>query len=61
MSDTGADRKVVLVTGGSGLVGQAVRMVVEREAPADEEWVLAGSTDADLRCVWRPPCAGLPH
>jgi len=42
------DKKVVLVTGGSGLVGSAIREVIEAEKPADEEWVFASSKDADL-------------
>lgn len=37
------DKKVVLVTGGSGLVGSAIREVIEAEKPADEEWVFASS------------------
>lgn len=38
----------VLVTGGSGLVGSAIRKVIEEEAPAGEEWVFLSSKDADL-------------
>lgn len=44
-----APKKVVLVTGGSGLVGSAVRAVVARQQPADEEWVFLTSKEADLR------------
>ena len=39
----------VLVTGGTGLVGHAVRTVAESEAVADEEWIFLGSRDGDLR------------
>jgi len=43
---------LVLVTGGTGLAGSAIRDLIETE-PAlggvDREWVFAGSTDADLR------------
>ncbi len=38
---------VVLVTGGSGLVGQAVREVVQVDSRG-ETWVFARSKDADL-------------
>ena len=43
--------KVVLVTGGSGLVGQGIRTYIEKEgglAPG-ERWFFARSKDADLR------------
>eukprot|EP00775_Hariotina_reticulata_P013757 gene13757-13876_t len=40
--------KVVLVTGGTGLVGRAVQWVTEQEPQPDEQWVFAGSKDADL-------------
>jgi len=36
-------KKIVLVTGGSGLVGSAIREVIESEQPADEEWIFASS------------------
>lgn len=41
---------VILVTGGSGLVGKGVEWVIENEAnkPGDERWVFVGSKDADL-------------
>ncbi|KPJ04384.1 GDP-L-fucose synthase [Papilio xuthus] len=46
--------KVVLVTGGSGLVGQAIKKVIEKERQDDphadsESWIFCGSKDADLR------------
>ena len=42
--------KVVLVTGGTGLVGKAVEWVIqdEKDKPGDERWVFVGSKDADL-------------
>ncbi|GAB6028640.1 GDP-L-fucose synthase [Chamberlinius hualienensis] len=43
-----ADRKVVLVTGGSGMVGQAVKTIVGDESRPDEEWIFVSSKDADL-------------
>ncbi|DBB13162.1 TPA: GDP-L-fucose synthase [Trebouxia sp. C0006] len=40
---------IVLVTGGTGLVGRAVQEVVMRESGHDDEiWVFAGSNDGDL-------------
>ncbi|CAH1250097.1 GDP-L-fucose synthase-like [Branchiostoma lanceolatum] len=38
----------VLVTGGSGLVGQAIRRVVEEHPSEEEEWIFVSSKDADL-------------
>ncbi|KPJ14247.1 GDP-L-fucose synthase [Papilio machaon] len=48
------EKKVVLVTGGSGLVGQAIKEVIEKERQDDphsdgESWIFCGSKDADLR------------
>jgi uncharacterized protein YbjT (DUF2867 family) len=47
---------VVLVTGGSGLVGSAIAEIVRTEprgsrfgARDGEQWVFVGSKDADLR------------
>eukprot|EP00568_Trieres_chinensis_P010975 CAMPEP_0183290640 /NCGR_PEP_ID=MMETSP0160_2-20130417/264_1 /TAXON_ID=2839 ORGANISM="Odontella Sinensis, Strain Grunow 1884" /NCGR_SAMPLE_ID=MMETSP0160_2 /ASSEMBLY_ACC=CAM_ASM_000250 /LENGTH=316 /DNA_ID=CAMNT_0025451283 /DNA_START=58 /DNA_END=1008 /DNA_ORIENTATION=+ len=42
---------VVMVTGGSGLVGQAIRMYVEEQGGKreGEEWVFLSSKDGDLR------------
>ena len=39
---------VVLVTGGTGLVGQAIREVIEAEANASEQWIFLGSRDGGL-------------
>ncbi|WAR08742.1 FCL-like protein [Mya arenaria] len=45
-----ADKSVILVTGGTGLVGSAIKYVVENgEKRANEEWVFACSKDGDLR------------
>lgn len=41
-------QKVILVTGGTGLVGRAVQYISEQEPRADERWVFIGSKDADL-------------
>ncbi|CAH2040869.1 unnamed protein product, partial [Iphiclides podalirius] len=49
------DQSIILVTGGSGLVGQAIKTVVEEErqnASIDsdkEKWIFCSSKDADLR------------
>lgn len=40
---------VVLVTGGTGLVGKAIESVVNEQAVANETWFFASSKDADLR------------
>ncbi|KAK7862714.1 hypothetical protein R5R35_005989 [Gryllus longicercus] len=40
--------KVILVTGGSGLVGKAIQEIVKTEKKADETWIFASSKDADL-------------
>lgn len=42
------EAKVILVTGGTGLVGRAVEYVSREEGRADEQWVFIGSKDADL-------------
>lgn len=51
--DAPQQRRVFLVTGGSGMVGRAVQTVVQRQPqPEDgvpEEWVFLGSKDGDLR------------
>lgn len=46
-----ASQKKVLVTGGTGLVGQSIRSVVQADKLKDEEWIFVGSKDADLTYV----------
>ena len=48
-----AAEKVILVTGGSGLVGSALREVIELPdwKQADERWIFLRSTDGDLWCA----------
>ncbi|CAK8697960.1 GDP-L-fucose synthase-like [Clavelina lepadiformis] len=41
-------QKRILVTGGSGLVGQGIRTVAEKDPRADEEFIFLSSKDADL-------------
>ena len=40
--------KVILVTGGSGLVGRGIQSVVEAEPREDETWVFLSSKDGNL-------------
>ncbi|XP_053675193.1 probable GDP-L-fucose synthase [Anopheles nili] len=40
--------KMVLVTGGTGLIGKAIESVINKEKPLDEQWIFVGSKDADL-------------
>lgn len=47
-SSSPATKTVVLVTGGTGLVGQALREIVEADPVEGYEWYFAGSKDADL-------------
>lgn len=47
-----ASSKVVMVTGGSGMVGQAIRQVVDNGGKMnDETFVFISSKDADLTYV----------
>lgn len=39
---------IVLVTGGTGLVGKAIEQIVKIEQHVDEEWVFIGSKDCNL-------------
>lgn len=41
-------QKVVLVTGGTGLVGKAIESVIQEESPSDEKWIFVGSREANL-------------
>lgn len=48
-ADSGSPSKVILVTGGSGLVGKAIEHVVSTgECSDDEKWVFITSKEADL-------------
>ncbi|KAG8339691.1 putative GDP-L-fucose synthetase [Trypanosoma vivax] len=42
---------IVLVTGGSGLVGQGIQTVQSRSSCSGEKWVFLSSRDADLRSL----------
>uniref|UniRef100_A0A8D8SDP5 GDP-L-fucose synthase n=1 Tax=Cacopsylla melanoneura TaxID=428564 RepID=A0A8D8SDP5_9HEMI len=44
-----AEKKVILVTGGTGLVGKAIETIVSKEEKRENEiWIFVGSKDADL-------------
>ncbi|XP_034234579.1 GDP-L-fucose synthase [Thrips palmi] len=42
------NKRVVLVTGGTGLVGQAIKDLVDNEQSPNETWIFVGSKDANL-------------
>ena len=41
-------KKVILVTGGSGLVGMGIQKIISTDKREDEEWIFISSKDADL-------------
>lgn len=43
-----SSEKVVLVTGGTGLVGKAIQKVIQQENPPNEKWIFISSAEADL-------------
>lgn len=43
------EKSVIMVTGGSGLVGSAIKDFVEASPKENEEWVFLSSKDGDLR------------
>ena len=40
--------KVILVTGGSGLVGKGIQTIVEADPKDDEKWIFLSSKDGNL-------------
>jgi len=40
---------IIMVTGGTGLVGKGIQAVVERQAVPGERWIYLSSKDGDLR------------
>jgi GDP-L-fucose synthase len=45
-----SEKQVILVTGGTGLVGKAIEYVVQNgEKQPNEEWIFVSSKDANLR------------
>lgn len=45
-----AEEMVVVVTGGSGLVGHAIQIIAEQNKCSNEKWIFLSSKDADLKC-----------
>ena len=43
------EKSIVMVTGGSGLVGSAIKDYVTANPKENEEWVFLSSKDGDLR------------
>jgi GDP-L-fucose synthase len=41
--------RVVLVTGGTGLVGKGIETYISKNKRQGEKWVFLGSKDGDLR------------
>ena len=44
-----SEKKIILVTGGSGLVGQAIKRISELDQKDDEQFIFLSSKDADLK------------
>jgi GDP-L-fucose synthase len=44
-----SEKKKILVTGGTGMVGRGIRTIVEMNPNPNEEWIFLGSKDGDLR------------
>jgi len=44
-----SEKSVIMVTGGSGLVGSAIKQFVESNPKENEEWIFLSSKDGDLR------------
>ena len=62
---TESEKKVVLVTGGSGLVGSGIKAVVEEEARTNETWVFLSSKvefaiSVNLFPCTQPPSISIP-
>lgn len=45
-------QNVILVTGGTGLVGKAIESVIKNEDNSNEKWIFVGSKEADLWYVF---------
>lgn len=42
------NKKIILVTGGTGLVGRAIENIIETNKNENEKWIFVGSKDANL-------------
>lgn len=40
--------KIILVTGGTGLIGKGIQTALNDENISNEEWIFVGSKDGDL-------------
>jgi len=50
MAMTGkVEKKIILVTGGTGLVGRAIQKITKENPKNDEHYIFLGSNDVDLR------------
>ena len=48
----GDEKKIILVTGGSGLVGKAIQKVTKENPRANERYIFLSSNDADLKYLY---------
>lgn len=48
----GDEKKIILVTGGSGLVGKAIQKVTKENPRANEQYIFLSSKDADLKYLY---------
>lgn len=48
VKENGTSMKRVLVTGGTGLVGQGIRIAMEKDKHENEQFIFLSSKDADL-------------
>lgn len=46
---TEKEKKIILVTGGTGLVGKAIKHITELDPREDEQFIFISSKDADLK------------
>lgn len=45
----GSEKKIILVTGGSGLVGQAIKQAKQQDPRENETFIFLTSKDGDLK------------
>ena len=43
------EQKVILVTGGTGLVGKAIETISKQQNEPNEKWIFLSSKDGDLK------------
>lgn len=46
-----SEEEIILVTGGTGLVGKAIENVVSKDRKENEKFIFLSSKDGDLRFV----------